>query len=177
MDPVVARTFRSAIVRSRFLVVGSLVAAAAGCGGRPLGDAQPSAAALARAVIEAVERRNEAALLRLAVTEGEFRDHVWPELPAARPERNLPMSYVWADLRQKSDRGLKSILIEQGGQHYTFVEIRFDGETTDYTAYRVHRAPVFVVRRGSEDPTQIRLCGSFLEKDGGWKVFSFVIDD
>jgi hypothetical protein len=170
------RTFRSAVLSSSFFVLSS-AAAAVGCGPTPLSDAQPSAEALARVVMAAVERRDEAALRRLAISEDEFRDRVWPSLPAARPERNMPMSYVWGDLRQKSDGGLRSVLAEHGGQRYTFEKIRFAGETTDYAAFRVHREAVFVVRRGSDGPIELRLCGSMLESDGAWKIFSFVVDD
>jgi hypothetical protein len=151
--------------------------AIAGCAPSPLQHAQPSAEALARAVMDAVERRDEAALRRLAINEEEFRDHVWPELPAARPERNMPMSYVWGELRQKSDGGLRTLVAEHGGQHYNLVELRFEGDTTDYAAYRVHRGSVFVVRQGSGTTRELRLSGSMLEKGGAWKVFSFVVDD
>ena len=51
-------------------------------------------------------RRDRARLDALALSEQEFRDHVWPDLPAARPERNLPFSYVWGDLHQKSNISL-----------------------------------------------------------------------
>ncbi len=56
------------------------------------------------------------ALRDLALNEIEFREQVWPELPAARPERNLPFSYVWGDLRQKSDANLERTLARHGGR-------------------------------------------------------------
>lgn len=170
---------RPSVLCSAFLVLSSAFAVlmSAGCSASRLTNAQPSAEMLARAVVDAVERRDEGALRRLAITEEEFRDHVWPELPASRPERNMPMSYVWGDLRQKSDSGLRSILSEHGGRHYTLVDVRFDGASTDYAAFRVYREAVFVVRNGRHGPSNVRLCGSMVEKDGGWKVFSFVTDD
>ena len=51
-----------------------------------------------------------AGLKRLALTEAEFRDLVWPKLPASRPERNRPMDYVWGDLAGKSDANLRARL-------------------------------------------------------------------
>jgi hypothetical protein len=144
---------------------------------RPLHNSHPTPQALARAVLDAVERRDDAALRRLAITEEEFRNHVWPELPAARAERNMPMSYVWSDLHQKSEGGLRTILAEHGGERYQLIDVRFDGDSTDYAAYLVHRESVFVVRKGSDAPVDLRLCGSLVEKDGAWKVFSFVVDD
>jgi len=152
------------------------------CGGglegpTPLANAHTSSASLARAVLAALAARDEATLLSLAVTEQEFREHVWPELPAARPERNLPHSYVWADLKQKSDATLRQTLARHGGQHYTLVRVTYGGETTRYESYLVHRETILVVQGASGGEQQVRLYGSTLEKSGSFKVFSYVVDD
>lgn len=142
-----------------------------------LSNAYPTAESLAEAVLDAVERRDLEALRALALNEREFREHVWPELPAARPERNLPFSYVWGDLRQKSDQTLSNTLGRYGGRRYTLVSVRFGGEATRYPTYTVHRDTVLKVRHQGGDESDLRLFGSSLEKDGVWKVFSYVVDD
>jgi hypothetical protein len=138
---------------------------------------KPSSRELAQAVLDAFARRDEATLRALAISEQEFRDHVWPELPAARPERNLPFSYVWGELRQKSDHVLARLLATPERLPLTLVRVGYEGETTRYPTYAVHRDTVLVVRnqRGAEQ--QLRLYGSTIEKDGAFKVFSFVIAD
>lgn len=103
--------------------------------------------------------------------------HVWPELPAARPERNLPFSFVWGDLRQKSEAGLQMTLGNHGGRQYTLTRVRFASQATRYSTYVVHRESVFLVRNVQGDQQELRVCGSILEKDGRWKVFSYVVDD
>ena len=152
-----------------------LALAVCSCGPPPLAHVEPSADALARSLLDALARRDEGALRGLALDEREFRAHVWPSLPAALPERNLPFSYVWGDLRQKSDTSLRGILAEHGGRRYDLVRVRFGGRTTEYAGFRVHRDTILVVRQGGED-VELRLCGSLLEKDGGWKVFSYLVD-
>ncbi len=142
----------------------------------PLVGTQATPEALASAVLTALERRDEAALRTLALNEQEFRDHVWPELPAARPERNLPFGYVWGDLHQKSDVGLTTILGEHGGKRYELVNVRATGETTRYDTYLVHRDIVLVIRDPGGATREMRLFGSMIEKDGAWKVYSFVVD-
>lgn len=117
------------------------------------------------------------ALRALALTEQEFRDHVWPELPASRPERNLPFSYVWGDLHQKSEQVLAATIARHGGQRFTLVAVRFAGETSPYPSYTVHRETVLEVRDGSGAPAAIRLFGSLIEHERAWKVFSYVVDD
>jgi hypothetical protein len=162
--------------RRRFLAtLGGLAAAAACSRVPPLANTHPSPSSLAEAVLEAVAAGDRAALEALALSETEFRDHVWPQLPAARPERNLPFSYVWGDLRQKSGLSLDQTMSAHGGQRYELIDVRFEGVTT-YDTYRVHRRATFRVRAGSET-TDIRVCGSMIEKDGEWKVFSWVVDE
>ena len=112
----------------------------------------------------------------LALTEREFRDHVWPDLPAARPERNLPFSYVWGDLHQKSNLRLSETLKTTRRQALPAQRHRFGGETP-YAHYLVHRDSTFDVVDASGVAIALMVCGSFLEKDGVWKVFSYVVDD
>jgi len=124
-----------------------------------------------------VERRDAAALRALGLDEQEFREHVWPELPAARPERNLPFSYVWGDLRQKSDAGLDLTLARHGNRRYTLVSLRNDGETTRYPSFTVRRETVLQVRDETGMQTDLRLFGSLIQKEGIWKVFTYVVDE
>ncbi len=142
----------------------------------PLAHTHNSAASLAVAVLDALAQRDRATLEALALSETEFRDHVWPQLPAARPERNLPFSYVWGDLRQKSSQSLSSVMSREGGNRYELVDVRFEG-MTDYRSYRVHREATMRVRDTAGGERDLRVCGSMLEQDGGWKVFSYVINN
>lgn len=127
-------------------------------------------------MLGALEQRDEVALRALALNEPEFRDHVWPELPAAKPERNLPFDYVWRDLRQKSDVGLARTLSEYGGQQYQLKHVTFRGGTSQYRTFTVHRDSVATVidRQGVQHDVQ--LFGSAVELDGQLKVFSYVVD-
>jgi hypothetical protein len=157
------------------LLIGLALLVSCGSPQSPLTQARESPRAVAEAVLAAVAAQDAASLRALAVTEPEFRQHVWPELPASRPERNLPFSYVWGDLRQKSETRLAAALAAHGGQQYTLEEVRFSGETR-YPGYTVHRGSLFLVR-GPDGPRELRLCGSMIEKDGRWKVFSYIVDD
>jgi hypothetical protein len=161
----------------RFLAVLAVAAALAGCNRvPPLAGTYDTPEALARAVLSALAAADRPRLEALALSEAEFRAHVWPSLPAAREERNLPFSYVWGDLRQKSGHSLSGIVAAQGGLKYELAGVRFEGET-DYGQYTVHREASFDVRLSSGRTETVRVCGSMIEKDGGWKVFSYVVDD
>jgi hypothetical protein len=129
------------------------------------------------AVLDAIQRRDVVTLRSLALNEQEFREHIWPELPASRPERNLPFSYVWGDLHQKSEAALVQTLARHGGRRYVLVSVRFAGEATRYPSYTVYRETVLKVRDDAGTEAELRVFGSSLEKDDAWKVFSYVVDD
>ncbi len=142
----------------------------------PLQHTSDTQTALAEAVLAAVTAGDQATLASLALSEQEFRDHIWPALPAARPERNLPFSYVWGELRQKSETSLRATIDRLRGQKLTLVDVRL-GEATVYDGYTVHRDARFVVRAADGATEDLRVCGSMVEQGGRWKVFSYVVDD
>lgn len=143
----------------------------------PLTNGLGSADELAGAVLDALARNDRARLEQLALSEQEFRDHVWPDLPASRPERNLPFSYVWGDLHQKSLLSLSTVLGEHGGKRYQLKRVSFGGEESRYGRARVRREAVFHVMDPSGNEIELRVCGSLVEHDGVWKVFSYVFRD
>ena len=128
-------------------------------------------------MLDALARRDETALRALALNDAEFRAHVWPALPAARPERNLPFSFVWGDLRQKSDAFLRGTLAAHGGRRYALIRLTFARSPTEYTGFRVHGDPVVDVRDHDGAVKPLRLSGSFIDINGEWKVFSYVTGD
>ena len=148
----------------------------AACGPHPLDTAFKTSESLAQEILGAVARRDEARLRELAVSEREFEERVWPGLPAARPERNLPWSYVWMDLQQKSDGSLKRTLSEYGGHNYQLQQVRFEGKHTRHGNYEVFRESVLVVADESGKAHELRILGSMIAADGKWKVFSYVTD-
>jgi hypothetical protein len=150
--------------------------AASACLPTGLDHAAPSAEALARDVLQALERRDAVRLRSLALTEAEFGRIVWPELPAARPERNLPLAYVWGDLQGKSNAGLRRVMAASGGRGYALTGVQFLGGTTQYRSYLVHRQARLLVRDERGHEQTVRLFGSVLERRGRFKVFSYVVD-
>ena len=142
----------------------------------PLLQTRSSPEEVAGAMLDAIARRDRGELQALVVSEQEFRNHVWPSLPAARPERNLPWSYVWSDLRQKSEAMLERTLSRHGGRRYELVTVSFD-DRTDYGSYRVHHDARLAVRDESGAVQDIRVSGSMIEHAGAWKIFSYVINN
>jgi hypothetical protein len=143
----------------------------------PLAHTFESPDALARAVLAALAAKDLEALRGLALSEAEFRAHVWPELPTSRPERNVPFDYAWGQLKQRSDGYLSTTFARYGGKPLTFVRTRFTGETTPYQTFSVRRESEIIATDDAGRDLVLRLYGSAMVKDGRFKLFSFVVDD
>jgi hypothetical protein len=143
----------------------------------PLSNTFDSSEALARAVLAALEQRDLDGLRALQLSETEYREHVWPELPVSRPERNVPFDYAWGQLKQRSDGSLQDIFARYAGRRLALVSTRFTGETTKYTTFAVMRESEVVARDDTGRDLILRLYGSAMVKDGRYKMFSYVVDD
>lgn len=159
----------------------ALLGGAAGCKGEaariPLAHTFDSPDEVARAVLDALARRDFQGLQALALTEEEFREHVWPELPVSRPERNMPFEYVWGQTRQRSDHYLRQTFARYEGQWFELLRVEFDGETTAYRSVSVSRKTVLVVRDAGGQEQRLRLFGSILRQGDRYKVYSYVVTD
>lgn len=142
----------------------------------PLSNTFDTPEALAQAVLSRLASGDVTGLKALALSEQEFRDHVWPELPASRPERNVPFDYAWQQMKQRSDGALEGTLGRYGGRPLTFVRTRYTGETTTYQSFAVMRESEVVATDESGRELVLQLFGSAMLKDGRYKLFSFVVD-
>ena len=159
-----------------------LAVATAAChaadGGEPrLSSTFESPEALARTVLEAVSKEDVGTLKSLPLTKDEFRLYVWPKLPASRPERGLPLEFVWGELKQKSRNAIATNYARYKGRKLELVAIRFKDGKTDYESFIVHRKALLRVRDPESGAEQnLELFGSVMEWKGKYKLFSYVTD-
>jgi len=142
----------------------------------PLANTFETPEALAQAVLTHLASRDAAALKALALSEQEFRDHVWPELDTSRPERNVPFDYAWGQMKQRSDGSLEGTLSRYAGKPLRFVRTRYAGETTKYASFSVMRDSEIVAADETGRELVLQLFGSAMVKDGRYKLFSYVVD-
>ena len=142
-----------------------------------LSGTHESVEALADEVLRAIGANDASAQERVALTADEFQTHVWPHLPAAGSERNVPFDFVWQRLRRNSDGYLRQTLAQYGGHDLTLVGVEFAGDTSDYGPVRVYRETWLRLRDQEGAESMARLFGSTIEQDGRYKVFSYVVGD
>lgn len=142
----------------------------------PLASTLSSPEAVAAAVVEAMQAGDLVRLRALALTEEEFRAHVWPDLPVSRAEVNAPFDFVWGRLHASSELFLRQTVSAFRDRSIDVKAVTFEGETSTYGDVTVHR-DTQIVLAGGDGRRRVRLFGSMIEKDGAWKVFSYVVDD
>src|SRR5688572_3320786 len=136
----------------------------------PLANTFESPQALAQAVLTALERKDLNALRALPLSETEYRDHVWPELPVSRPERNVPFDYAWGQMQQRSAGSLQQTFGRYSDRPLRLVSTRFTGETTQYQSFSVMRESEIVATDETGRDVILRLYGSAMVKDGRYKM-------
>jgi hypothetical protein len=166
-----------------FLAISLAVVTSTGCGEQhadanalSLENTFESPEEVSRAVLAALEAGDYETLRSYALSEEEFRRVVWPELPASRPGRNVPLSYAWGDLDHKSTNRLRGLIARRGGQRYELSQVGFEGETTRYDTFKVHRDSILVIRSEKAGVATVKLFGSMIERDGRYKLFSYNVD-
>lgn len=142
----------------------------------PLANTRPSPEALARDVMRAMHAGDLPRLRDLALTREEFRVHVWPHLPASRPDRNVPFEFAWNMLQQTSEGYLQQTMGRLEQELPAVGQVQFAGEATDYGDVSVHRQTELILTGADGTQRTIRLFGSMIEQDDRWKVFSYVAD-
>lgn len=163
-----------------FLLCGLGVAATLGPFLVPARSASPrfaatfdSPEALAREVVSAVQAGDAERLAALPLSEDEFRDHVWPEMPASR---GIPVEYAWSDLSGKSGRSLQTSLANRAGRPLSVTGVEFLKRPTTYETFVVHRRARIHVRDEAGRPLSIDVIGSILQDGDRYKLFSYVVD-
>jgi hypothetical protein len=162
----------------RFLLL-LLCAGVAGCSATPTAipftPGYESKDAAVTAFLQALAARDRDALAAQVVSQDEFLKHIWPALPASRPEVGMPAERAWADQAQKNANFLSQTLGEHGGRRYELVVASFDGAPTTYEGFTIHPKTRLDIRDDG-GVREVRLFGSMIESGGRWKIYSFVVD-
>lgn len=157
------------------LAVAVIALAGAGCAdvvqARGMARAKESPEAVARAVLDAIERKSARGMRQLLVTRDEHRAFLWPHLP----ERGtLPFGYVRKLNRHNTEEGIDKALRKWGGAELELVRVEFLREAEQYDDFTLHRGARVWVRRASDGELgYIETLDVLVEWNGRWKPFNY----
>lgn len=104
---------------------------------RRLSSGETSIERLCQLMLLAVEKRDTAQLLKMIVTQKEYKNWIWPEQAINNPKANVPVSFVWGNIVRKDGRGIDEMIAEYGGKKLNFVSIDFK-ENDLHQTYIIH---------------------------------------
>ena len=132
-----------------------------------------SANAVALRVLEALREQDMGALVSLALSREEFRQHVWPELPVSNPRTNVSLDYVWNDVWFRSVNRMKGMFQRFKGQKLSLVTVAHRGKVAAYPKHKAYPDWEIVIRDSAGRQDEYPLFGTLIEMDGFWKVYSY----
>jgi hypothetical protein len=138
----------------------------------PFKGGAKSLEALGRAICGALHGDTPDSLLRLCVSEDEFRDILWPEFPQSRPATGLRWDDAWPVLWGRLNGGSVSEVLEHGSRVYTLLRVEQTGATAEYRNFKLHPGLVIVARDDQGQERRFDWIRSVAERKGRFKVYS-----
>ena len=141
-----------------------------------LSDASSSREDLVNRFLEALRKKDAAALEKLRVTEAEYRDFFLPasvkEGAELQPPSERASKFYWSMINTRSLYAADAILRGFGGRTYTLKGVEHDKSPRTYAFYRADRATVLSLEDEQGQSTEIKT-GSIVEVNGQFKFMSF----
>lgn len=127
---------------------------------------------LGRAVCQAIQLENTEALLKLCITDAEFRGILWREFPQSRPATGLAWEDGWRILYPRLHAGCSHAVRDFGGQGYTFVRFEQPDSTLAYTNFTMHSKLAMVVKSPDGAEHVWHWLRAVVGRQGRWKIYS-----
>lgn len=121
----------------------------------------------------ALEKKDTAALIGMMITEKEFKELLWWEFPASRPETNIPIEFAWDNHARNSSKGLRMALRDFGGKKLFYVSHRFEEGEDKYQSFIIHPKTRVTVADTTGKEIEMKVFGSVVEMNGRYKLLSY----
>jgi hypothetical protein len=128
---------------------------------------------LLRTVERALADSDTARLFDLMVSEREYREVLYPALPASQPPINAPFETIWVTHFPEAYRGLLRTVGLYGGRDLHILELRFDRPDQDFGRFILHETSRVDIQVDGRREDNRRLFGSVIHAGGRWKVLSY----
>ena len=126
---------------------------------------------LGRAVCWCIHHGDQDSMMRLCVTDTEFRDILWREFPQSRPAVGLQWVDAWKILWARLHAGSVHAVRDYGGHHYDFVRWQVDS-TLAYRNFKMYSRLTLVVHDDTGQMQSWKWLRAVVERKGRFKIYS-----
>lgn len=127
--------------------------------------------ALGRAVCGGIHASSRDSLLRLCVTDREFKDVLWREFPQSRPATGVQWDDAWKILYARMHAGCSHAVRDYGGQRIDFVRFEVDS-VQRFRNFRMYSGLTMVTRNDAGQEERMRWLRAVVERQGVYKIYS-----
>lgn len=134
---------------------------------------EPTAEALTRALLRALEAHDTATVRRLVLSRAEFAWLYYPHTRYTKPPYELGPELLWLQMGASSEKGIVRLLRRYGGSQLRFEALLCEDSVLVEGPNRV--TPSCRVRFAAADSAarDLRIFGSLLQRDGQYKFVSY----
>jgi hypothetical protein len=126
---------------------------------------------LGRAVCGALHAGSRDSLMKLCVTDKEFRVILWREFPQSRPVTGVHWDDAWKILYARLHAGCSQAVRDNGGHWYEFVRFESDS-VSHFRNFTLHSGLVLVAKDDTGGQQRWRWLRSVAERKGSFKIYS-----
>ena len=127
---------------------------------------------LGRAVGWTIQRDDKDSLLRLCITDVEFRDVLWREFPQSRPAVGLDWMDAWRILYARQHAGCMHAVRDYGGRPCEFVRFELPDSALVCRNFTLHSRLRMVVKNEQGQLETWQWLRAAVERHGRWKIYS-----
>src|SRR5262249_55792171 len=101
---------------------------------------------MGKAICWALHHSSADSLLKLCITDKEFKDILWREFPQSRPATGLEWDDAWKILYARMHAGCMHAVRDYGGHYYQFVRFEPAESVGVYRNFKLHSELVLVAK-------------------------------
>ncbi|MEI6126532.1 MAG: hypothetical protein WCQ99_08280 [Pseudomonadota bacterium] len=128
-------------------------------------------------VLGSLQGKDETMLEAMCINEQEYKSIIWPQLPVSRiPQWETHSDFVWKQHRLRSASGMQKLLSTHGGRKYDLAAVVFKDQPEDHATYKIYLKAMATVTDETGARHDLPLCGSVVELNGFYKIFSYQVN-
>ena len=122
-------------------------------------------------VVTAIDVADAKTVQKATVTQADFMNILWPEMPQSRPAAQVPGAEAWDFLYNRNMAAFNRHMgdFHNSGLHLVSFEV---GHVDEYTNYRLHQDVIIQAETADHQPVEMDVVRTVVERNGRFKVYS-----